>query len=141
MKNYVKITIKGILMAYNEIKVLKSYVRTNSFLEYREINLSDLEKGINEITFLPADSVLMNIDLQIIEAGNGNAQVGIKGDSNKFLSNIDLATIKDNQSSIRLHTKKAEIIVIDLNSKPTKGKAIFRLFFFGNQHRYLDHVV
>lgn len=128
-------------MANNEIRVLKSYVRTNSFLEFREINLNELENGINEITFIPTDSVVMGIDLQVIEAGDGIAQVGIKGDSNKFLSNVNLATIKDNQSSIRIHTKKPEIIVFELNAKPTKGKALFRLFFFGNQHRYLDHII
>lgn len=128
-------------MANNEIRVLKSYVRTNSFLEFREINLNELENGVNEITFIPSDSVLMGIDLQVTEAGEGIAQVGIKGDSDKFLSNINLASIKDNQSSIRIHTKKPEIIVIELNSKPAKGKAIFRMFFFGNQHRYLDHIV
>lgn len=128
-------------MANNEIRVLKSYVRTNSFLEFREINLSDLENGINEITFIPTDSVVMGIDFQVIEAGNGVAQVGIKGDSNKFLSNVNLATITDNQSSIRIHTKKPEIIVIEINEKPKKGKALFRLFFFGNQHRYLDHII
>lgn len=128
-------------MANNEIRVLKSYVRTNSFLEFREINLNDLENGVNEITFIPTDSVVMGIDLQVIEAGDGIAQVGIKGDSNKFLSNVNLATIKDNQSSIRIHTKKPEIIVFELNAKPTKGKALFRLFFFGNQHRYLDHII
>lgn len=128
-------------MANNEIRVLKSYVRTNSFLEFREINLSDLENGVNEITFIPTDSVVMGIDLQVIEAGNGVAQVGIKGDTNKFLSNVNLSTIKDNQSSIRIHTKKPEIIVIEINEKPKKGKALFRLFFFGNQHRYLDHII
>lgn len=128
-------------MANNEIRVLKSYVRTNSFLEFREINLNELENGINEITFIPTDSVVMGIDLQVIEAGDGIARVGIKGDSNKFLSDVNLATIKDNQSSIRIHTKKPEIIVFELNAKPTKGKALFRLFFFGNQHRYLDHII
>lgn len=69
---------------------IEQYVRTNAFLEEQEIELKDLEVGQNVISVLPANSVLLTIDIDVIEAGADKLDVGVKDDANYFITGVDL---------------------------------------------------
>lgn len=121
---------------------LEQFVRTNPFLQELSIALKDLKQGSNEISFIPTNAVVLNVDLEIKQAGNGTAKLGIKDDDNLFLDNVNLATIQNNLSSVRLSSgEKTHIITLDLTEAPaqdSKGEIIFRMFWFGNEYRMLD---
>lgn len=121
---------------------IEQYVRTNAFLEEQEIDLKDLEVGENIVSVVPANSVVMGIDIDVIEAGAGTLDVGVKDDSNFFITGVDLAAVKNNLSSQRLSSgNKQYPIVLDLKAAQTQGKILFRLHFFGNEVRMKDYNV
>ncbi|TLD84257.1 hypothetical protein [Helicobacter trogontum] len=121
---------------------IEQFVRCNAFLEEKEINLADLKQGINTISALPENHICMGIDIEVVEAGTGTLDIGVKDDPNYFISNIDLSVVKNNASSVRLSTKgRLYPIVIDLKAAQTGGKIIFRLHMFGNEVRMKDYTL
>lgn len=121
---------------------IEQYVRTNAFLEEQEIELKDLEVGQNVISVLPANSVLLTIDIDVIEAGADKLDVGVKDDANYFITGVDLGAVKNTISSLRLSSKNKQYpIVLDLKAAQTKGKIIFRMHFFGNEVRMKDYTL
>lgn len=89
---------------------IEQYVRTNAFLEEQEIELKDLEVGQNVISVLPANSVLLTIDIDVIEAGADKLDVGVKDDANYFITGVDLGAVKNTISSLRLSSKISSIL-------------------------------
>lgn len=121
---------------------IEQFVRTNAFLEEQEINLKDLEVGENIISVIPENSVVLGIDVEVIEAGAGTLDIGVKDDINKFISGVDLAGVKNNLCSVRVSSKdKVYPVIIDLKAAQTKGKIIFRMHFFGNEVRMKDYTL
>lgn len=126
----------------NNTQYVQQIVRTNAFLEEKEINLADLEQGVNVISCMQNNAVILNVDVEVSEAGTGTLDVGIAEDTNLFISDVDLTSVKNNMSSVRLSTKdKVHKIVLDVKQPQTQGKIIFRMVFFGNEIRMKDYVV
>ena len=121
---------------------IEQFVRCNAFLEEKEINLKDLEVGINTISVIPCNAIVLGIDIEVLEAGTGQMDIGVKGDSNRFISGIDLTSVRNNMSSLRLSSgDKIYPVVIDLKAAQTQGKIIFRMHFFGNEVRMKDYTL
>lgn len=121
---------------------IEQFVRCNAFLEEKEIKLADLVQGVNTISAIPENHICLGIDIEVVEAGTGQLDVGVKGDANRFISGVDLTAIKNNASSIRLSSKdRLYPIVIDLKQAQTQGKIIFRMHFFGNEVRMKDYTL
>lgn len=126
----------------NNTEYIQQIVRTNAFLEEKEIDLAYLQQGVNTISVMQSEAVIMNVDVEVVEAGTGTLDVGVKDDANLFISGVDLTSVKNNMSSVRLSTKdKIYPIVIDLKQTQTQGKIIFRMVFFGNEIRMKDYTL
>ena len=121
---------------------IEQFVRCNAFLEEKEINLADLKQGINIISALPENHICMGIDIEVVEAGTGTLDVGIKDDANRFISGVDLTSVKNNASSVRLSSQgRLYPIVLDVKAAQTQGKIVFRLLMFGNEVRMKDYTL
>lgn len=126
----------------NNTQYIQQIVRTNAFLEEKEINLADLKQGVNVISCMQNNAVILNVDVEVLEAGTGTLDVGVAEDTNLFISDVDLTSVKNNMSSVRLSTKdKVHSIVLDVKQAQTQGKIIFRMVFFGNKIRMKDYMV
>ena len=121
---------------------IEQFVRCNSFLEEKEINLADLKQGENIISAIPENHVCMGIDIEVLEAGTDKLNVGVKGDNNRFIQDVDLTAKKNNASSVRLSSKgRLYPVVLDLKQAQTKGKILFRMQMFGNEVRMKDYTL
>lgn len=121
---------------------IEQFVRCNSFLEEKEIKLADLVQGINTISAIPENHICLGVDIEVVEAGAGQLDVGVKDDANRFIAGVDLTAVKNNASSIRLSSKdRLYPVVIDLKQAQTQGKIIFRMHFFGNEVRMKDYTL
>lgn len=121
---------------------IEQFVRCNSFLEEKEIKLTDLNQGVNTISAIPENHICLGIDIEVVEAGTGQLDVGVKDDANRFISGVDLSAVKNNASSVRLSSKdRLYPVVIDLKQAQTQGKIIFRMHFFGNEVRMKDYTL
>ncbi|MCI7410099.1 hypothetical protein [Helicobacter bilis] len=121
---------------------VEQFVRCNSFLEEKEINLADLKQGVNIISAIPENHICMGIDIEVLEAGTGTLDVGVKGDSNRFIGGVSLTAVKNNASSVRLSSKgRLYPIVLDVKAAQTKGKIVFRMQMFGNEVRMKDYTL
>lgn len=121
---------------------IEQYVRCNAFLEEKEISLKDLEVGINTVSVIPTNAVVLGIDIEVLEAGTDTMNIGVKDDSNRFINGVDLTAVKNNMSSLRLSSNdRIYPVVIDLATKQTQGKIVFRMHFFGNEVRMKDYTL
>ena len=121
---------------------IEQFVRCNSFLEEKEINLADLKQGVNIISAIPENHICMGIDIEVLEAGTGTLDVGVKDDSNRFIGGVDLTQKKNNASSVRLSSKDRLFpIVLDVKAAQTQGKIVFRMQMFGNEVRMKDYTL
>lgn len=121
---------------------IEQFVRCNSFLEEKEINLADLKQGENIISVIPENHVCMGIDIEVLEVGADKLNVGVQGDNNKFIQDVDLAVKKNNASSVRLSSKgRLYPVVLGLKQAQTKGKILFRMQMFGNEVRMKDYTL
>lgn len=121
---------------------IEQFVRCNAFLEEKEINLADLKQGINIISALPENHICMGIDIEVVEAGTGTLDVGVKDDPNRFISGVDLTSVKNNASSVRLSSQgRLYPIVLDVKAAQRQGKIVFRLLMFGNEVRMKDYTL
>ena len=126
----------------NNTQYIQQIVRTNAFLEEKEIDLADLQQGVNIISVMQSNAVILNIDVEVIQAGTGTLDVGVQDDSNLFIADVDLTSVKNNMSSVRLSTKdKIYPIVLDVKQVQTQGKIVFRMVFFGNEIRMKDYTL
>lgn len=109
-------------------------VHHTAYMLSSEIDLSLLENDIFEVADLREGYEIMSVSVEVVEAGNGTIDVGIKDSNDYFLNDVDLATLGTYKSKIETTLKND--ITLTLQTTSRDGIIKIRVFYFTESKMY-----
>ena len=95
------------------------------------IDLSKVDL-VENVVALPNNAGVVQVNLEVLETADAgiSADVGFSGATDRFMNDVDLASITQHNSSICHKCNRVDMVLITLSAKPTKGKIKMRVGYF-----------
>lgn len=99
------------------------------YLAVCELDFS-IDQAPKQIALIPKDAEVIHLSCEVLEAGNGQLDIGFEGQSDKLANDIDLSQVKANIANIAFTPSKATIVLATPQGGANSGKAKIRLGYF-----------